>query len=504
MLRILSTPRQLCDGVTRRDLLHVGGLSLFGLSLSNFLGMPRAQASPQDLGKNFGKAKACILLFPFGSPPQHETFDPKPEAPLEIRGELGATDTSVPGIQICDHLPRLAQVVDRMTIIRSVTHPYPLHGVAYALSGIPLYDTSLEANARDPRHWPCIGSIVDWHEAQRAQDRSAALDLPRNIGLPWPFMSKSSLPNVNGGPFAAFLGQKYDPYCPTFVGPGTKIAPKVNDTQTDDRPLDPFAGLTPEGHFSISESGQPTPEFQLDRLNRRKSLLDQFDTARRKLETDPRLTLYDRQQQAAFSLLTSSKLRDALDVGREPQSVRDQYGMTLFGQSCLAARRLVEAGSKFITVFWDAVGLYNGSCWDTHANHFPRLKEYLLPGMDFALSGLILDLEARGMLDDTLIVWLSEHGRTPQIDSKPKGAARHHWSRVYSVMMAGGGVARGKVVGSSDKIGGDVRETPVSPKDLLATSLHLLGIDPHSLMRDLEGRPHPLVGESRVRNEFLS
>jgi hypothetical protein len=326
--------------------------------------------------------------------------------------------------------------------------------------------------------------------------------MPRNIGLPWPFQSKSNLPFVNGGVFAAFLGQKYDAYYPTFVGPGTKLAPKITDQQTE-RYLDPFYGVTPDGQFSISGTREPAGDLHLDRLDRRKSLLDQFDDGRARLESNPRMALYDRQQQTAFSLLTSRKLRDALDVGREPQSRREQYGMTLFGQSCLAARRLVEAGARFVTVFWDAVGQYVGSTWDTHANHFPRLKEYLLPGMDMALSSLILDLESRGMLDETLVLWLSEHGRTPKLDPKPIGAGRHHWSRVYSVAMAGGGAGRGRVVGSSDRIGGDVRDTPVSPKDLLATSLHLLGIDPAMQMHDREGRPHPLVGDGRVRNEFI-
>src|SRR5258707_4061716 len=148
--------------------------------------------------------------------------------------------------------------------------------------------------------------------------------------------------------------------------------------------------------------------------------------------------------------------------------------MRLLGGGCLCARRLVEAGSKFVTVFWDGYGQFSGCAWDTHANHYPRLKEYLLPGFDLAYSGLLLDLEARGLLDETLVLWMSEHGRTPRIDSKPKGAGRHHWSRAYSVALAGVGVPRGKVVGQSDRLGGDVSETPVSPKDVLATTYHLL------------------------------
>jgi uncharacterized protein (DUF1501 family) len=176
--------------------------------------------------------------------------------------------------------------------------------------------------------------------------------------------------------------------------------------------------------------------------------------------------------------------------------------MTLFGQSCLAARRLIEAGGRFVTVIWDAYGLNAGS-WDTHHNHYGRLKEFLLPVFDQAFSALILDLEQRGLLDETLVLVLSEHGRTPQIDSKPAGAARHHWSRAYSQVYAGGGLAPGTVVGRTDRQGGDVEATPVSPKDILATALHLLGFDPEATFPDPEGRPLPLTGTGRVRGELL-
>jgi uncharacterized protein (DUF1501 family) len=197
-------------------------------------------------------------------------------------------------------------------------------------------------------------------------------------------------------------------------------------------------------------------------------------------------------------------MREALDVGREPLAVRERYGAHLFGQSCLCARRLVEAGSRFVTVFWDGFGQFANCAWDTHNNHYPRLKDYLLPGFDQSFPALLLDLESRGMLDETLVIWMSEHGRTPKIDPKPKGAGRHHWSRAYSVVMAGGGVARGKVVGSTDKIGGDVRDCPVSPKDILATALHLLGIDPHVMVPDQTGRPVPAVGDGKLRTEVLA
>jgi uncharacterized protein (DUF1501 family) len=205
----------------------------------------------------------------------------------------------------------------------------------------------------------------------------------------------------------------------------------------------------------------------------------------------------------AFALLSSNRMRQAIDIGKEPPAVRERYGMTLFGQSCLAARRLVEAGCRFVTVFWDGFGQFASCAWDTHANHYPRLKEYLLPGFDLAYSALIEDLEARGLLDETLVLWLSEHGRTPKIDSKPKGAGRHHWSRAYSIALAGGGVPQGKVVGSTDRLGGEVLDTPVSPKDVLATTYFLMGLDPETTVPDLQGRPMPIAGSGEVRKELL-
>jgi uncharacterized protein (DUF1501 family) len=214
--------------------------------------------------------------------------------------------------------------------------------------------------------------------------------------------------------------------------------------------------------------------------------------------------VYDRQRQQALSLLLSGRAREALDVTREPLPLRERYGMTLFGQACLAARRLIEAGSKFVTVFWDGFGQFGNCAWDTHNNHYPRLKEYLLPGFDLAYSALIHDLESRGLLDEVLVIWMSEHGRTPKIDTKPKGGGRHHWSRAYSVALAGAGVARGQVVGSTDALGGDVRDTPVSPKDILATALHLLGIDPQTTVSDPQGRPFQVAGDGHVRAEVLA
>jgi hypothetical protein len=498
MLPILGTRKTLCDGLSRRDFLQLGGLGAFNLGLSGLFRLQAAQAAASS-SRSFGRAKACILLFPYGSPPQHETFDPKPDAPAEVQGELKAIATAVPGLRIGERLPQIARVMDRVTVVRSMTHPYAEHGVAYAVTGMPTYTPALETRPRDVQHWPFIGSVVDFLDERRTQDPTPSI--PRNIGLPWLLNSKTDL-NVSAGPYAAFLGQGYDPIWADFVGKGTKVAPRYTEKQAKVY-YDPFAGVTPEGHFQLAPEGQLPADLSPDRVGLRRSLLEQFDQARGRLERQAHVQAFDKYRKLAFSLVTSHKMRDALDIGREPLAIRERFGMTLFGQACLAARRLIEAGGRFVTVFWDGYGQFSGCAWDTHANHYPRLKEYLLPGFDQAYSALLLDLEARGLLDETLVIWMSEHGRTPRLDSKPKGAGRHHWSRAYSAVLAGGGVARGKVVGSSDRLGGDVQETPVSPKDLLATAFHLFGIDPQTTVPDFQGRPLPIAGAGQVRPEIL-
>jgi Protein of unknown function (DUF1501) len=499
MLRILGTNRKLCDGVSRRDLLQIGGLGLFGLSLADRL--PIAPAAAAETARTFGKAKACILLFPYGSPSSHETFDPKPGAPVEIQGEMRAIATSVPGLHICDRLPKIAKVMDQVTVVRSMTHPYPLHGLAYAVTGIPTYTPELETLARDNRHWPFIGSIVDY---LKQSGRPPAQDeIPRNLGLPWLVNSKTDNPAVNAGPFAAFLGRKHDPIWTDFDGPGLTEAP-LNTVGQAKRFLDPFGGTTAAGRFRMASGVETNPDVSVERLSLRRSLLAQFDLSRQAMDHSQAVNALDHQRQWAWNLITSNKLRDALDIGREPQKVREAYGMTLFGQSCLAARRLVEAGGTFVTVFWDCFGQFANAGWDTHQYHYPRLKELLLPGFDLAYSALIGDLQERGLLDETLVIWMSEHGRTPKIDTNKSGGGRDHWSRAYSVALAGGGTARGKVVGQTTPDGGDVLDTPVSPKDILATAYHLLGIDPEATVPDQQGRPHPIAGSGKLRPELLA
>lgn len=503
MLPIWGSPKRLCNGVTRRDLLQIGGLSTCGLGLADWMRLQAAHGAESGLAetvetRGFGQAKSSILIFLFGSPPQHETFDPKPEAPVEVQGSFGAIPTSVPGLDICEHLPQTARIMDRTTVIRSMTHPYPVHGVAYALTGMPTYTPEIEAKPRDPQHWPYIGSVVDYLAHQQSRTPPA---VPRNIALPWQMGSKCDL-GLLAGPYASFLGTQHDPIWTDYDGTGTAVVPKLSDGQSAEV-RDPFGGATPEGRFRLSAAA-PLDGVTSRRLEARQILLKQFDESREWLARHGGIHTYDQQQAQAYALLSSAKVRQALDISLEQSAVRERYGMTLFGQSLLAARRLVQAGVKFVSVFWDPYAIFGGSVWDTHANHFPRLKDYLLPVFDQSYSALIQDLDDTGLLSETLVSCLSEHGRTPKIDNGPKGGGRHHWSRVYSAVLAGGGIARGKVVGKSDPHGSDVAQTPVSPKDVLATTYHLLGIPAHTMMTDRQQRPLPIAGDGIVRHEVLA
>ena len=387
--------------------------------------------------------------------------------------------------------------MDRVTVVRSVTHPYPIHGVAFALTGVGTIDLAMELNPRDPRHWPFIGSVVD-HQTRRGSLASTA---PTNLALPFPFSSRREGEVPRAGPYAAFLGGAYNPVWTEFRGLATVRTVKTLQQQKLDV-AEPYMGISADGRFEIAGAGDPSADLTLDRLDARRSLAEQFDKARRDLASADAGRSRDHFRDLAYDLLHSDKVRNALDLRREPAAVREAYGLTLFGQASLAARRLVEAGSRFVSVFWDEFGLA-GSAWDTHWEHYPRMKNELCPGFDRAFSGLIADLDGRAMLDDTLVLLLSEHGRTPKLQNT-NGGGRDHWSRCYSVVLAGGGVARGRVVGRSDKIAGDVAERPVSPKDLLATAYHLLGIDPAATLTDRTGRPVPLAADGSVLTDALA
>jgi hypothetical protein len=491
MLRVLGSVKQLCQGFSRRDMLRAGGLGLAGMNLPQMLSLQEASAvSGSTGGGGFGKAKNVILIHLYGAPSQIEWLDPKPDAPTDVRGELGSIESALPGCRVGELFPQMSKVMDRVTLLRSLTHPYPIHGVAYALTGIPSIDVSMELSPYDGRHWPFFGSALEFAEREQRGNRP----IPPNIALPFRFSSKRTGEVHRAGPYGGFLGAQYDPLWTEFQGVANKGIRKTLQQQTFDGP-DPYVGLEPDAAFSIP-AALLQPELTLDRLDNRRTLLGQLNDLRRPLATSATGRAYTKHQQAAISLLESKSLAEALDIRREPVETRELYGSTLFGQSCLAARRLVEAGSRVVTVFWDEFGLA-GSGWDTHWDHYQRMKVELAPGFDQGWYGLINDLDRRGLLDETLVVCTSEHGRTPKI-TPGQGGGRDHWSRVYSSMVAGGGTARGCIVGASDRQAGDVADRQISPKDLLATMYHLLGIDPHMMINDRQGRPLPLVTGSVV------
>jgi hypothetical protein len=501
MLRILGSPKRLCDRITRRDMLWAGGLGVLGLGLGDFLRLSAAGTSSagRPEGKCFGRAKSCILLYLYGAPSQLELCDLKPAAPDGIKGELKPIASSLPGLQVCECLPHMAKVMDRATVVRSMTHPYPIHGVAYTLTGIPKIELAMELNPRDSRHWPFVGSVVDYVE-RRGRGTKPAGAVPDNIALPFPFSSQRVGEVPRAGPYAAFLGAAYNPIWTTFKGKATRSVLKTLQQQRQEV-WDPYLGVTPDSRFEMGAAAELPAEIPIDRLDRRRSLLDQFETARRDLGEAAAGRSSDRYREMAFSLMNSPRMRAALDLGQEPIPLRETYGMTVFGQAALTARRLVEAGSRFVTVFWDEYGLA-GSGWDTHDNHYPRMKNELLPGLDRAFAGLIADLDARGLLQETLVLCISEHGRTPKLSSVA-GGGREHWSQAYTGIFAGGGMARGNVVGRTDKHAEQVADRPISPKDILATVYHLMGIDPHTELPDRTNRPWPLVGGGSVVTEML-
>jgi hypothetical protein len=493
MLRVLGSEKRLCNGLTRRDLLQVGGLSLFGHTLSNQLRAESERKEPKD--KHFGKAKSCILLFLYGSPSQLEFADQKPDAPVEIRGELGSINSSLPGCQVCELLPNTAKVMHHVTVARSLTHNQPIHGVAYATTAVQDITVQMELSPHDPNHWPYMGSVVSWLEKRKS---SKPKPVPDNIFLPWPMSSQRTGEVARAGPYAAFLGSEFNPHFTRFVGKANRKITKTLTTNTIEFD-EPYVGIEKDAYFTLGDATTLPADMTIDRLNQRKSLLEQLDDARRDRD---KYAVNDPFRESAYSMIGSEAIRKALDVRRESPGMRDSYGHTLFGQSCLAARRLVEAGSRFVTVFWDEFGLA-GSGWDTHWEHYPRMKNELMPGFDRGYAGLIADLHARGMLDDTLVIVLSEHGRTPKINSA-KGGGRDHWAQAYTALFAGGGTARGRVIGKTDSIGGTVVDTPISPKDVLSTTFHLLGYDLETTMTDRVGRPQHLVPTGRVIRDILS
>jgi hypothetical protein len=487
MLRILGSPKRSCDGVTRRDLLRAGSLALLTGS---------ANAAPTAPAPRTAKAKNVILLYLFGGPSQLDTFDPKPDAPAEVRGEMKAIRTVVPGLDINEHLPNVARVMDRVTLIRSLNHPWNFHGMQYATTGLPQGTIPIEETQQHPEQWPFIGSVVSYldHQKHGAKPKGS---VPDNVVLPWLLSSKRTMPPY-ARLHAAYLGGEFDPIWGEFRGTATRSIRRAAWGEPEDF-RDPHLGITPESRFEFAAGTALEDGMTLDPLNTRRSLLQQFDAARRETDKSRTGRRLDENRALAFSLMGSPKIRTALDLGRESEKLRSRYGMTLFGQGTLQARRLVEAGCRFVTVIWDEFGQLNTG-WDTHEDQKNRLKTDLLPGFDLAFSALIDDLTQRGLLDETLVLVLSEMGRTPKLQADGRG----HWGRAYCNLLAGGGIARGRVIGKTDKIASTPIDRPLKAKDVLATAYHLLGIDFEQTVTDKQDRPVPLLPYGEVIREALA
>jgi hypothetical protein len=448
MLHLIGSGARLCDGVQRREFLRVGGLGLAGLALP---GLFRGRAAAATA---CAKVKSCIQLFMWGGPSQHETFDLKPRAPDGVRGLFQPIATNVPGIRICEHLPMLARMADRYVIVRSMTHTGVNHGTsAYHMLTGHIHATPGTLRHPSPNDFPSIGCAVSRVGRQPA-------DVPAYVALP------SVLHDGDGGEVPGqgpgFLGQRYAP----FLVQGDPTRPD----------------------FSIATLTLP-PYVDRRRFQNRVNLQTALEREADRVCHWPAGQGMDPEYRQAFRLLQSPQTQRAFNLATEPTQVRERYGYHHFGQSCLLARRLVEAGVPLVTVYWNAPHIDDLQHWDTHKNSFNRLKEQLLPPFDRAMTALLEDLAGRGQLDETLLVWHGEFGRTPKLN---KAAGRDHWGFCQSVLVAGGGIRGGQVYGSSDASAAYAAELPVSPDDLAATVLHTLGIPLNQELRDAQGRPWPL------------
>jgi hypothetical protein len=478
MLRILGHPRQICAGLTRRELLVAGGLAGLG-----FGGGPAVAARPTR------RAKSVICLFLFGGWSQLETFDLKPGAPAEVRGPYRPIASSVPGIQVCEHLPLLARRMDKVAVVRSVRSDDANHNTSLILTGhnATLGGTAVKGvNSGIPFDRPFfLSALQHWRERD---GKDVAAPLPRQVCVP------NRLGRLEGyhrtGPYGGILGSGYDPVCTQFGNNGEPLFQR-------DGVRGDTLNFTPAG-------AALDPEMTLDQLSRRGDLLAQYDARRRDLARSGAVARYDSRQRQALHLLTSDRFRRALDLRSEPAGLRERYGWNLFGQSVLLSRRLVEAGVPLVTAMWDCTKESNDIAmlsWDTHWDHFKACEGWLLPGLDRALSALLDDLGARGLLDETLVVCLSEMGRTPKINSR---AGRDHWVGSYCALFAGAGIRGGAVHGRSDRIAAHVTEGPVSPQDLLATVYQLCGVEADAQIHDALGRPLSLYGEGEPIRAILA
>jgi uncharacterized protein (DUF1501 family) len=461
----------------RRAFLVAGGVGFAGLHLPGLVG-----AAPRVEGRR-EPAQSTILIWLSGGVSHLDTFDMKPGAPSEFRGEFRPIATSAPGVRVCEHLPHTARQAHHLAVVNSLGHynrgTGDHHaGYYYNLTGRepdPTFRQLLNARKPLPSDWPFMGSVV-------ISKRPAHPYLPSLISLP----EKPGFPEyTRPGQFAARLGAEYD---------ASYVLGEL------DRPTDFVA-------TSLTLQGDVSPE----RLQSRRHLLGALDAAVRGAESDPAARTYGRQQEKAFSLLTSARTKTAFDLSREPIALRERYGRSVNAMSMLMARRLVEAGVPFVTVFWKGDPKQNELCksgggWDTHGNNFNCLKNLLLPEFDQPFAALLDDLHQRGLLAKTLVLVTSEMGRQPKVGDPrsggTKGAGRDHWTHCMSVVLAGGGIRGGQTYGASDRVGAYPADRCVAPEDIAHTLYHSMGIDDLEA-RDREGRPFNLLPEGRILTELF-
>lgn len=478
LLRMLGSPRRCCDGITRRETLAAGALTFLGGAF-NLDGLLAAQAAGQA---QRGKAKSVIVLYLLGGAATQDMYDLKLNAPVGVKTEFAPISTNVPGIQVCEHLPRTAQWMHRTALIRSLNHKAGCHNCLPSYTGFEGFVPDQHPRDTDP---PSMGSVCEYLNTRSGPD-----ELPDYVYMPnWLGWGQAFR---RGGPYGGFLGKRYDAFT-------TECSPSMDPGQT------PVAGkpATVRGVPLLPDSALPA-EMTIDRFNRRKDLLRQIDDEVRRLENSGVVERYSETQQRAFGLLGASKLVDAFDLRKEPPQVVERYGNTLFGNTALTARRLVERGVRFVNVTFDLYErpvLIDYDAWDTHRNNFSILKENKLPVFDQVYSALLEDLEARGMLDETLVVVTSEMGRTPKVNG---AAGRDHWTFCFGSMLAGAGVKGGAVVGASDATAAYVKDRPVSTTELCATIYQLLGIDPETRVPDRLNRPQPVGRGAEPIRELLA
>jgi uncharacterized protein (DUF1501 family) len=446
--------------ITRRAVLRVGGAGLFGLSFPQFLA-----AASSAKAKSKATAKAVIFLHQWGGPGQHETFDPKPDAPDNVRGWFGVTRTKIPGVIFGEKIPRLAALADKFTVIRCLQHTMKNHNSAgyYSLTGVaPPTDDQRLRDSIDL--FPAYGSIVD-----------KLAPAPKGVATFVSFPHVIADGSITPGQHASFLGKAHNPL---FVN---------QDPNRSD--------------FRLPELTLPD-NLPVERLESRRDILRLIDEQSELLETSLVAQGLDESYQKAVAMLTSPRFKQAFDLTKEDRKTRDAYGRTTYGQSCLLARRVVEAGAKFVNVYYARSIGGTGQGWDYHGfrgeNVVGRLNE-LLPIADQTLPALLTDLEERGMLDSTLVVWVGEFGRTPRISSN---GGRDHWPQCYCAVLAGGGVKKGFVYGASDKLGAYPTVGQARPEDLAATLFAALGLDPEAEIHDKLNRPLPISRGRPIREVF--